>query len=96
MGHAGLSFWDQVIMVTMLVIVGYLITQNLKRNPNALSSENLNKSFRFMGILAIGLIGFVSFLIFLLPPGPAPSPDMKISAEALQESSAPSRPMRSL
>lgn len=92
-----LGFWDQVIAVGALFLVSYMVMGNLRRNPEWLSLSNLNKSFRFMGFLAIFLIGFVSFLVMLLPtsgkaetPGKAPVNEQQIN------SGAPSRPQRSI
>lgn len=99
MGYSGMGFWDQVIMVGMLAFFSYFIIGNLRRNPQSLSLNNLNKSFRFMGLLAVILIGFVSFLVLMLPSsGKAVSPDKEaqMTQSSSSAESSPSRPQRSL
>jgi len=54
----------------LLLIVGsffiWLLYKNVKANPESMSKGNLSKSFRSMGLLAIGLILFVWVLVLLL------------------------------
>lgn len=38
----------------------------VKKNPEAFSKENINKSFTTLGILALGLIGVIVLVIFIL------------------------------
>jgi len=59
------------MLAKILVILGasFLIWwtyQSIKRNPEVLSKENLNKSFSTMGILALVLIVVVGFVIVWL------------------------------
>jgi hypothetical protein len=86
---SSLGFWDQVIAIGFLVFFSYATFQALKRHPQALSFENLNKSFRFMGFLAIALIGFVAFLVLLLPSG---ANSVESGPHKNQTQSGPSRP----
>lgn len=44
----------------------FFLYQTIKGKPEVFSKENLNKSFFTMGILAVGLIGFVALLILML------------------------------
>ncbi len=44
----------------------FLLYRTIKGRPEQFSKENLNKSFFTMGVLAIGLIGFVALLILML------------------------------
>lgn len=44
----------------------FIIYQTIKGRPDQFSKENLNKSFLFMGFLALGLIGFIALLVLLL------------------------------
>ncbi len=44
----------------------FLLYRTIKGRPDQFSKENLNKSFFTMGVLAIGLIGFVALLILML------------------------------
>lgn len=47
-------------------LVIFLLYRTIKGRPELFSKENLNKSFFTMGILAIGLIGFIALLILML------------------------------
>lgn len=61
-------------METMYQILGFIgaglilfyIYTTIKSRPEQFSKQNLNKSFFTMGVLAIGLIGFVGLLIILV------------------------------
>lgn len=44
----------------------FLLYRTIKGRPEHFSKENLNKSFFTMGLLAIGLIGFIALLILML------------------------------
>lgn len=47
-------------------LVLFVLYRTVKGNPDQFSKENLNKSFFTMGILAIGLIGFIALLVLML------------------------------
>lgn len=61
-------------METMYQILGligaglilFYIYTTIKGRPELFSKQNLNKSFFIMGVLAIGLIGFVALLIIVV------------------------------
>lgn len=56
----------KILLLLLIAFIGWLIYSTIKHNPQAFSKENLNKSFYLLGWLALGLIGFVALLVFLL------------------------------
>lgn len=38
----------------------------IRSNPDLFTSDSLGKSFTTVGLLALGLIGFIALLVFLL------------------------------
>jgi len=56
----------QILGVLGAGMIIFFLYQTIKGKPEVFSKENLNKSFFTMGILAIGLIGFVALLIFMV------------------------------
>ena len=44
----------------------FLLYRTIKGRPDQFSKENLSKSSFTMGILALGLIGFVALLVLML------------------------------
>ncbi len=44
----------------------FILYRTIKGRPEMFSKENLNKSFFTMGILAVGLIGFIALLVLML------------------------------
>ena len=44
----------------------FIVYRTIKGRPDQFSKENLSKSFLTMGILAIGLIGFIALLVLML------------------------------
>lgn len=57
---------EQIIILIGMVAIGFWTYKIIKNNPGAFSKENMGKSFYTMGILAIILIAFVAFCIWLL------------------------------
>lgn len=49
-----------------IVLLLWLLYRNIKGNPEAFSSTNLNKSFMTLGLLALLLIATVAFAVLLL------------------------------
>lgn len=47
-------------------MIFFILYRFIKGQPNQFSKENLSKSFFTMGVLAIGLIGFVALLVLML------------------------------
>jgi hypothetical protein len=56
----------QVLGLFGAAMVIFMLYRLIKGRPELFSKENLNKSFFTMGILAIGLIGFIALLILML------------------------------
>ena len=56
----------QIIGIIAAVVILYWLYRTIKGRPDLFSKENLNKSFLTMGVLGIGLIGFVVLLILLV------------------------------
>lgn len=59
------------MLVNILTGIGVLLLiwmlyRGVKNNPQAFSRENLSKSFFTLGILALILIGLVSFTVLML------------------------------
>lgn len=49
-----------------ILVLLFILYQNIKGNPEAFSLMNLNKSFTTLGILALLLIAIVGFAIMML------------------------------
>ena len=58
--------WMQLLYVLGAIAIIALIVWTVKRNPQAFSAQNLNRSFFTLGVLALLLIGFIAVLVFLL------------------------------
>lgn len=58
--------FTRLLTILLAVFIGWLIYKNIKNNPQAFSKENLGKSFYLLGLLALGLIGFIALLVFFL------------------------------
>ena len=56
----------QIMGIIGAVLVLIILYRTIKGRPDLFSKDNLNKSFFTMGILAIGLIGFVTLLILMV------------------------------
>ena len=63
------GFWQQLIGLSFLAFFAYLTYQSIKSNPGAFSGQNINRSFKSMGFLALLLIVFVTLLVAFLPQG---------------------------
>jgi hypothetical protein len=57
---------EKVIAILAAIAILVWMYFSLKNNPQAFTKENLTKSFGTMGFLALGLIAFIAFCIFLL------------------------------
>ena len=55
----------QLLGLIGAAMIVWVIYRSIKGRPEQFSRENLAKSFSTMGILALGLIGFVALLVFL-------------------------------
>ncbi|MDI1351903.1 MAG: hypothetical protein PSV35_03895 [bacterium] len=56
----------QILGILGAVMIIFVLYRTIKGRPDQFSKENLNKSFLTMGVLAIGLIGFIALLILML------------------------------
>lgn len=56
----------QVLGIVGAGLILFLLYRTIKNKPDQFSKESMNKSFLTMGVLALGLIGFVALLILML------------------------------
>ena len=56
----------QVLGLIGAGLIIFILYRSIKGNPEQFSKDNLNKSFLTMGVLALGLIGFIALLILIL------------------------------
>ena len=58
--------WEQLFLLLLVVGIGWLLYRSVKANPGSFSKSNISKSLWTMGLLALGLIAFIAFLILLV------------------------------
>jgi len=58
--------WATIGYVVLLLIMVFMMYNNIRRNPEWLTKESFSKSFYVMGILALILIGFVGLCVLFL------------------------------
>lgn len=58
--------WTSLLFLIGAVLMGWLLYRQIKNNPQGFSKENVTKSIYTLGILALLLIFFIGFLVFLL------------------------------
>ncbi len=58
--------WINIFALLGIILIIWVLYRVVRGRPEAFSAKNLNKSLRTMGILALILITFVAFCIFLL------------------------------
>lgn len=56
----------QILGLMAAGLIVWLLYRMIKGKPEMFSSANMSKSFSTMGILALILIVFVAFLVFML------------------------------
>ncbi len=56
----------QILALLGAGLIIFILYRTIKGQPEQFSKENLNKSFLTMGVLAVGLIGFIAVLILIL------------------------------
>ncbi|GAB4223338.1 MAG: hypothetical protein Tsb005_18070 [Gammaproteobacteria bacterium] len=61
--------WNKLFAVIIALLLIWLLWRGIKGNPAMFSRESLGKSFGTMGILALALIAFIAFCVFLLRTG---------------------------
>jgi hypothetical protein len=86
------GFWEQFFGLSLLFFFAFLTYSSIKQNPSMFSAFSLNKSFKTMGILALILIAFVTFLIIMTPQG---APTSQNNVEKIV-SSKPTKNYRSI
>ncbi len=63
------SLFEQILALALMLFMIFLGYNSIKNNPQLLSKESISRSFRSMGFLALILIGFISFLVMMIPSG---------------------------
>ena len=58
--------WQKILIIIAAVAVAFWLFRYVRSNRQALSRENLNKGFWTLGLLALGLVGFIGLLIMFL------------------------------
>lgn len=56
----------QILALMGAGLIIYFIYKQIKGRPELYTKENMSKSFMTMGVLAIGLIGFIALLVLIL------------------------------
>ena len=56
----------QILVIILGIAVVFILYKTIRNQPDRFSKENLNKSAYTMALLALGLIAFVAFLVFML------------------------------
>ena len=56
----------QILGLLGAAMIIFVLYRTIKGRPDQFSKENLSKSFLTMGVLAIGLIGFIALLVLML------------------------------
>ncbi len=58
--------FSKIAAVVFGIFLIWMLFRYIKSNPESLSRENLSKSFYSMGLLGVGLIIFIAFVVMLL------------------------------
>jgi hypothetical protein len=58
--------WWQILSIIGAVVLIWFLIGYIRRNPQAFSKENLNRSFFTLGILALFLIAVVAICVILV------------------------------
>lgn len=61
--------WGKILLVILAAVLAWLTYKSIRANPEALTKQNLSKSFSTMGMLAIILIIFIGLCVYLLRAG---------------------------
>lgn len=56
----------QILLIILGIAIVFILYRTVRHQPEKFSKENLNKSAYTMGLLALGLIAFVAFLVMML------------------------------
>jgi len=60
------SIWMQLLFLLTAGLFIWLGVRFFRANPGAFSKDKMEKSFFTVGVLTLGLIAFVTLLVFLL------------------------------
>lgn len=55
-----------ILMALGITVLLWFLYQGVKQNKDSFSSENINKSLLTLGVLALILIGLISFAVIML------------------------------
>ena len=58
--------WQNILYIILGVAIVWYGVRMIRGNPQMFSKENLSKSFFSIGILTLGLIAFITILVYLL------------------------------
>lgn len=58
--------WYMILYVIGAIACVWFAWYFIRTNPALFTRENMDKSFTTVGFLALGLIGFIALLIFML------------------------------
>ena len=61
-----MSTWQQLLLILGAAALIWWMFIIVKHNPSSFTMSNLNKTLTTMGILALILIGFIAFLVWML------------------------------
>lgn len=61
-----MELFIQILVAMLLGFLIYRLFTSAKAQPEMFSKKNMGKSFTTMGLLALGLMAFVGFLIILV------------------------------
>ncbi len=56
----------QIMGIAAAIFLVYVLWQTIKNKPQLFTKESLSKSFLTMGLLGLGLMVFIGFLVFFL------------------------------
>lgn len=58
--------WMSILFIILAALVAWFGLKMIRNNPNFFSKENMENSFRTVGILTLLLIIFIGLLVLLL------------------------------
>ena len=58
--------WMEILFLVGAIALIWILYRTVRGRPEMFSRENLSKSFFTMGVLALGLLVFIGFLVWML------------------------------
>ncbi len=58
--------WEEVLFAVAGLAALWCIYRTIKRTPQAFSSKNMHRSLFTLGLLALGLIAFITIAVLML------------------------------